>query len=764
MTAVGSDLRRLAEAMGVMTTFTDAFGTRRTASVDALVAVLRILGAELDEPSGAGGALRAWEADRARSALEPVVVAWDGRLGPFPIRLPVDDPDLPVSILLEADDGSWTSPPAPLMVSRSADRPGRAGVVDAVAIPPETVGQIPFGYHRFTVRLGGVEHHATLLSAPPRCVPFPGPAWGTFLPLYALRRPGDRGVGDVGDLRRMMEWTESLGGRTVGTLPLYASFLGPRGPFSTSPYSPVSTRFWNELFADVTAAPEHAMEPGSPMDPRPPAERDPSGPPVGDPTDPQFVNLIDYRQAMGRTRAILEPMAHAAHQDPSRRAWLERAVAQRPELDDYARFRAAIERTGTSWRAWPEPARGGLLRESDAIVDAAAARYHRYVQALMADQMAALPRDPARGVGLLLDLPVGAHPDGYDVWRDRETFAVGANAGAPPDTFFALGQDWGFPPPHREHLRRTGYASVRSRLRTAMRHAAAIRLDHILGFHRLYWIPAGAPPSEGVYVRYPSDELFAVLCIESDAAGTPVVGEDLGTVPKAIHRAMDRHGVLRTYVLELELWPGREPALPAPPRASLATLNTHDLPTFAAYVGGTDVDDRARMGLLDAHEAEEAAAERGLLLDRLRAMLTDRGLLGPRETRDPRALLRASLELLATSDAELVLVNLEDLWGESLRQNLPGTSTEEPNWRRRARLTFDESIQSPEVVGALEAVDRRRRESARGRGRRRGGPEQVGRAGRAGRAGQADRDGRDGRDGRDATDRQAPVAARRGPQ
>ncbi len=702
-------LKELAAAFDVLTRFHDVTGKQRAASPASLVAVLRELGAELDtadvDAAGASDALRAREASRWRRVVEPVIVAWAGRPGALRLRVPSRASDRVADVEVTSEDGTWS---VGVTVRLDAAATVGGALADGETFVEKTIeaaGQLaepwPIGYHRLTVRLSGTETTATVLSAPAACAPYPGRAWGAFLPAYAVRRDGDRGVGDLGGLRELLGWIERSGGGVFATLPLFAAFNGPAGPFEASPYSPVSTLFWNELYADIEAAPEFALSREA---------RDVAGSDGfrAQAEELRAAELIDYRAAMTLARRVLEPMARAASADPNRRAWLERAAAARPELDAYARFRAMVERTGASWRTWPAVQRDGTLDDAD--IEPEAALYHRYVQALLDDQLAAIPRDPAAGRGLLLDIPVGVHPDGFDVWRDREAFALGASTGAPPDSLFSGGQDWGTPPPHREHARRSGYLSLRERLRRTMQHAAVVRIDHVMGLHRLYWVPHGMPATEGVYVRYPADELYAVLAIESGATGAAVVGEDLGTVPSEVRATMGERGVLRTYVLQLELWPGKDPPLPEPPARSLAALNTHDLPTFAAYVEGLDVGDRLRLGLIDRDRAAEVAAHRARLLRELEASLRGHGLLSPGSGSEATpALLRASLAFLAESDANIALINLEDLTGERLPQNRPGTGQEEPNWRRRTSVTIDALMASPYIADVLADIDARRR-------------------------------------------------------
>jgi 4-alpha-glucanotransferase len=276
------------------------------------------------------------------------------------------------------------------------------------------------------------------------------------------------------------------------------------------------------------------------------------------------------------------------------------------------------------------------------------------------------------------------------------------SAGAPPDPLFTGGQNWGFRPlqPHRS--RATGYAYLIETIRHHMRHARILRLDHVMSLYRLFWVPDGVGARRGVYVRYPEDELFAILVLESVRHRAVVVGEDLGTVPAAVRRLMDRHRIHRMHVVQYEASPDERPATPAPDATVVASLNTHDMPTFSGFWHGTELDDQLDLGLVDESEHGAALERRKALRRAISRDIGAGGVVGAELAR------QRLLEQLAASSARYLLVTLEDLWLEERPQNVPGTSGERPNWRRRASRTLDDIMNDAAIRRALGSIAQRR--------------------------------------------------------
>jgi 4-alpha-glucanotransferase len=384
-------------------------------------------------------------------------------------------------------------------------------------------------------------------------------------------------------------------------------------------------------------------------------------------------------------------------------------VQARPIVEDYARFRAAMEKQRSPWPSWPERLRGGTLNEGD--YEEKSRLYHMYAQWLAHRQVQGLADGARRrGVTLYFDLPLGAHPEGYDVWRERESFALEAMAGAPPDAVFTCGQKWVFPPLHPERIRERGYRYFIDYIRHHLRHAGMLRIDHVMGLHRLFWIPKGRDAGHGVYVRYRAEELYAILALESHRYQSIIVGEDLGIVPAFVRPAMSRHGLQRMYVVHYELACNPRKPLGRIPGNAVASLNTHDMPPFAAFWRGLDIQERLGMGLLDRKGAQVEKRTRQACKNALVSFLRNKKLL-EEDSAEIRDILRACLLFLSGSRARTVLVNLEDLWLETQPQNVPSTDDEHPNWRRKARYALEEFCHMPEVLGILEEVDRLRKKA-----------------------------------------------------
>ncbi|HXC53238.1 MAG TPA: 4-alpha-glucanotransferase [Candidatus Limnocylindrales bacterium] len=643
------NLDALAAALGVTRSYHDGTGQFRRACDEAVLAVVRALGAPVERIEDAGEALRAVEDRHARPSM-PAVAAIAERSGGV-VQFPA---------LRESAGGARAN--ATLVLESGESQPLRiAGA--AAQIPRET----PVGLHHVDVEHGSDRLRTNVLVFPAH-LPEIARSWCVFAPLYALRVDG-KVLSTYGDLAKLSEWVAGGAKRSsrhrdttlVGTLPLLACFF--EEPFEPSPYSPISRSFWSEVYVDPSASPEAVA--GRSAAPIAGASATPCAAPF----------RADYRRAMRERRHELEALLVALDSRGGvRREAFERLLEEDGELATYASFRAAVELYGTTWERWPARAQAGMLR-AGVDYDGEVFRYHAYAQWLAREQLErAASQSPA---GLYLDLPLGSHPGGYDTWRYKEDFACGVSVGAPPDAVFAGGQDWGFPPLHPERARRGGYAALRAALRHHFAHASLVRVDHVMGLHRSFWIPNGFSAADGVYVRSPKDELWALLAIAAAQArggrGAAVVGEDLGTVPDEVRDEMRTRGALRMHVVPFECHGDHcAPIVPAP-RDTLACLGTHDMEPFASW---WDAPSTRRDEIAAGLGCEATAA----------------------------AVLPRLLSWLAAGDATVSCVNLEDLWLERERQNLPGSPAGDQSWQRQFARDFDDFARDPRIRELLDVA------------------------------------------------------------
>ncbi len=684
--SVPPELAGLARAAGVRLSHRTYEGEEQQVEPEVVLGVLRALGHPVERPADAAAALGALAAERARRRLSPVLV-----------RRSPDHEDRAIALSGPVDpDRAW------LTLEREDGGRVRARVSEVLAPGPHpgvslarlTGSELTFGYHQLVLEESGRQDRALLVSAP-RC-PVPRRSWGVFLPLYALRSTSGWGIGGYGDLAELGRLAATAGGSLVGTLPLHPVFLD--GPADPSPYLPVTRLGYSELYVDPAAVPELAEMPE--------AQRV-----IGSEDFLEALRAarearsVPYELVAELQRRVFQPLADAVIEGPWRTD-LRGFADSHPELVAYARFRAAGERYGRDWRRWPTspPAEPGAESPLDA-----AARYHLCAQWLAWRQLA----EAGQATPLYGDLPVGVHPDGFDPYFEPEAFASEAEAGAPPDPFFPLGQGWSSPPLHPEGIRNQQYRYVIESLRVAFANVACLRIDHVMGLHRLYWIPRGFDAAHGAYVNYRPDELHALVALEAHRAQAMVVGEDLGTVEPQVRETMAEERMLRSWVLEFTTTP--EAPLPEPPEHCLASWGSHDVPRFAAFYRG----EAPGRGLRPEHPGAEADPvvpdERARWRVALAAELVERGVkrLGPEPATGgqppaERTALAGCLAHLARSRADLVLVDLADLWGEVEQENRPGTGLEAGNWRHRAALTLDQARSDAGVSELLDLVGRAR--------------------------------------------------------
>jgi 4-alpha-glucanotransferase len=694
---MNAQLHQLAGLYGLKTSYQDMQGRTQSASVEALMAVLKSLGAPVTKLEDVAVAIRQHREEYWKRTIEPVIVCWENERLSVILRLHAKSIGLLAAFTMVLESGAKSTRSLntdQITVTETAEVEG----VSYVSLRLDWPEALPSGYHRLFVDLGGDTSETLIISAPARAyIPLAREKiWGPFIPLYALHSSSSWGAGNFSDLSRLMSWTSTLGGGMVSTLPLLSSFFDDvHGP---GPYMPASRLFWNEFYLDIEAVPELQSCPAA------------QAIMASDSFKRDIAALrssrwVDYNQQLSLKRSVLEEMAAGvfAGQSP-RLAELQSYVKSNPRLEDYARFRAAGEQLGIHWDQWPEAARKGRL-EPDHYSEKNY-RYHLYVQWLAQQQIANLSQKGLDSkVKLYLDVPVGVHPYSYDVWREYEAFAQGIKVGAPPDPVFTNGQDWSFPPLHPEKIRLQGYHYVIDSLRHQLKSANMLRIDHMMGLHRLFCIPQGMPNREGLYIGYHAEELYAILTLESVRHQAIIVGEDLGMVPPEVRPMMEKHGIFRMYVGQYELIV--ENQINNIPAQSVGCLNTHDMFPFASFWEEKDIDERQKIKLIDAAAAQKELEERRNVKRSLISLLQYRGLDNA-ISQSTAATLLTILKLLAASPAYGISVNLEDLWLESHPQNIPGTRRSQ-NWTHKTHCTFEEFSQSPQVLEILRQINSARK-------------------------------------------------------
>ncbi len=683
-------IRTLARLYRIQTAYYGIGRKRTEASPESLLATLQALGAPVETFRDLPAAIRQKRLDLWNRPVEPVVVVWDGGPGELELRLPSNRKGNRLACRLELEDGTirrWSRRLSSLTSVGKTAIEGTSYLAKRLTLP----GKIPWGYHRLFIEASLVTVEVTLIAAPVEAYARPTThrQWGLFAPLYAIHSRSSWGAGDYSDLERLVEWTAGMGGGVVSTLPFLAAFLDE--PFDPSPYSPASRLFWNELYVDPSRAPEWetCAEARRHFDST--AFR-------RDLQSMRRASKVDYRRLFKRKREILEMMAESSYR--RRPAEIECFARSHPSVLDYAGFRATMERRRAPWPQWPSRLRDGQVKSGD--YRRSDFRYHVYSQWLARQQIATLAEKARQtGAGLYLDLPLGAHPFGYDTWSRQRIFSLDASVGAPPDPVFTGGQDWGFPPLHPERSREQGHRYFAQSIRHQLTHAGLLRIDHVMGLHRLFWIPKGVDFKDGVYVRYPAEELYAVLSLESHRHRSVIVGENLGIVPQQVNQAMARHNLQKMYLMQYALRSDPQRPMKPIPSGSVASLNTHDTPLFAAFWRGLDIADRQDLGFVDSHDARKENKARGRVRAILVEFLKKRGLTKT----DTRSILEACWSHLRASRAGIVLVNLEDLWLETRPQNTPGSGKRRPNWKRKIRYPLDELTRRPSLLKMLKRVN-----------------------------------------------------------
>lgn len=667
-----SVLRRLARAAGVADTYVASGAVHRPPD-STLRTVLTALGHACDDEATAARSLRTLRRRAWTRPVEPVAVVWRGDDAgvranrEVTMSAPVDvEPELTLTL----EDGTRRAVAAPVWggIGDTARGRRRRGVLE---LPHD----LPLGYHHLTVATTHDAGVCTVIVAPDRAPSVTvGRRWGWMLQAYAVRSVASWGQGEFADLAQLASWAADDGADFLLINPVHAA--APVLPREPSPYSPTSRRFADPCYLRVTDVVGYdALDADT--------RRDWEDLPPVLAADAERID----RDAVWRTKRAVLWLLYERRSEDQRRELAAIRDDRGATLQRFATFCALAEAHGVPFTSWPEPLRdprsdavAAWADEHDDLVG-----FHAWLQLLCVRQLRdAQDRARAAGmdIGVVHDLAVGVAPGGADVWSLPDEFARSMRVGAPPDAFNQQGQDWGQPPPLPGAMRATGYRTQREVLSASLQVGGGLRIDHILGFSRLFWIPPGAGPVEGTYVSYPADELFAVLVLEAHRAQAIVIGEDLGTVDDRIRGLLRRRGVAGSAVLWFELDDttphGRRDAARYP-RSALASVTTHDLPTATGWWDGSALRIREDLGLLTEPPAD---AQQRLADDQasMLALLRAHGDLAEGVT-DVRARVVAMHRFLASTPSALVAATLWDGVGDRRQPNVPGTVDQYPNWR-----------------------------------------------------------------------------------
>jgi 4-alpha-glucanotransferase len=558
-------------------------------------------------------------------------------------------------------------------------RPGRdlgLGPVEVVCESGETrsvdgglPADFPLGYHRVRTRQG---HDRLLVVSPGRCwLPEGRQAWGWTVQLYATRSRSSWGIGDLADLRAVREWAQRLGAGFLLVNPLHA--VGPTLPQEASPYLPATRRYRNPLYLRVEEVPGADRVDLSDL------AR------AGRALDDD--RLVDRDRGWRLKREALERVfAAGAGEDAAFGRWRHE---QGRSLEEFATWCALADEHGPNWLDWRAALRDPRGDAVAAFTEEHADRvtFHAWLQWLLDEQL----RSACGDLTVIQDLPIGVSGGGADAWAWQDTMAAGTRVGAPPDAFNALGQDWGSPPLTPWRLRRAEYRPFIESVRATMAGAGGIRIDHVMGLFRLWWVPEGASPTDGAYVRYPSEDLLDIVALESHRARAVVVGEDLGTVEPGVREALAEHDMLSYRLLWFENddpddWPAK----------ALAAVTTHDLPTVAGLWSGADAEDQARHSGASVEDLQQGRRE---LLDRLQ-----RGT-GLSSAAAADEVVQAAHRMLGRAPCTLLAATLDDAVAEERRPNIPGVADRD-NWSLALPVGVEDLPRHPTAAAVADILSR----------------------------------------------------------
>jgi 4-alpha-glucanotransferase len=705
-----SALSGAAVSWGIEPEYFDIWGNRHHAASEVQQSILRSLGVstESKEDLDAARENRLWK--QWSSVVESTIVV-GVESHEIPIQIADAQAEATVEALFAFEDGRLAQSTFSLSSLPDGDRAAIRGenfIRKYVPLP----AAVPLGYHKVEVRIissGGVltTGSSRLIVCPERAYSPPGRSAGIAVSLYSLRSGRNWGCGDFADLYKLIDWAVTdVDASFIGLNPLHA--IPNRQPYNTSPYLPVCTFYRNPLYLDVErvedfakSARAHRMFESEKMQCEIAALR-----------DTQYVEYERvYRLKMRFMKMLFRRFVREMRANTPRAAEFRAYIqAEGYLLDRFAVFCAldeAIHKQNKNiwiWPDWPEEYRDP---ESDATQ--AFARQHwrsvlfyKYVQwqvDLQLRDVQHYAKQQGLPIGLYHDLALATDRCGSDLWAHRPFYVDGCRVGSPPDGFSPKGQDWAFPPPNGPRHKEDGYRLFAESIRKNCKHGGALRIDHVMRFFRLYWIPDGVDATNGTYVKDAWEDLIRILALESVRNQVVIVGEDLGTVEPEVREALKRFGILSYRLLYFEKNSSGDFKLPHEyPEKALVSVSTHDLPTLAGFWTGRDIEARRAAGLLtDEASYREQLAQREQEKQKMLDAFWKVGLLPEGYPREAWAIPEftgelhyAAIGFLTSTPSELMVLNQEDLFKEADQQNLPGSTEQYPNWRHKMQVSLEE--------------------------------------------------------------------------
>lgn len=667
-------LAELAHAYGVATEFWDWQGNHTHVRAEAIQAVLAAFDVDASSDESVEAAKQALSAKPWQRVLPPVKALPLGEESTVPVHINENDA---VSGVVVLESGEERNLRILENDHETRDLAGQTKVKVSLTLSPD----LPLGWHQVVIRpSGGGERSTMTLVIYPRALDVPAALsqegvqrWGLMTQLYAMRSANSWGTGDLADLGDAGAWAAGLGADFVLVNPLHAA--EPEIPLEPSPYLPTSRRFVSPLYIRVEDVPEVGYLSA--------AERQLVEWHSDDAKRFLDIDFLERDAVWVAKEAALRLVFKQPRSLRRERAFHAYVEREGQSLIDYATWAVIFTTHGPDWHEWPTDLQDPRSHAVDSFREKhdREIEFHLWMQWILCDQLTTVQKDlldTGMKIGVMHDLAVGVHPNGADAWSLGDALARGVTVGAPSDQYNQLGQDWSQPPWRPDKLAESGYAPYREMLRKALREAGGLRIDHVIGLFRLWWIPAGLPAKDGTYVRYDHDAMIGILMLEAQRAGAVIVGEDLGTVEPWVRDYLAKRGIFGTSIL----WFERDQDGPIAPERyrelCLATVTTHDLPPTAGYLTGVHMDLRQSLDLLTRPIEEERAEDEGAREEVLQ-QLRERGLL--RDGAGIAEQVEALHRYLTWSPARLLGVSVSDLAQDRRIINQPGTDEEYPNWR-----------------------------------------------------------------------------------